>query len=77
MHQTHLQEPRIFPLFHTLLYKLQRLLKVLTVNGILYLFVAPLEDGVVGARHHGSGMRGGCSYAANDALLESVGTKAI
>ena len=49
MRQTHLQEPRVFPLFHALFYKLQRLLEVKTVNGILDLFVAPLEDGVVGA----------------------------
>lgn len=50
---TYLQKPRILPLLHALLDKLQRLLEILHINGILDLVIAPLEDGVVGGRHHG------------------------
>jgi len=50
---THPQKPRVLALLHALLDKLQRLLEILRINGILDLVVAPLEDGVVGGRHHG------------------------
>ena len=45
---TYLQKHRIFAFLHTLLNKIQRLLHVLTLNGILNLLVAPMEDVVIG-----------------------------
>ena len=51
--KTHLQKPRVFALLHALLDKLQRLLEILRINGILDLVVAPLKNSVVGGRHHG------------------------
>lgn len=50
---TYLKEHRIFALFDALINQIQRLLHVLTVNGILDLLVAPIKDGIVGGRHGG------------------------
>lgn len=55
----HLHKPRILPLLYTLLDKLQGLLQILRVNGILDLFIAPLKNGFIGGRHYSDLCAGG------------------
>lgn len=45
---THFQEARVLSFFDAFIDEVQRLLQVLAVNGVLNLFIAPLEHDVVG-----------------------------
>lgn len=50
---TYFQKPRVLSFLDAFINQLQRLLKILPVNGILNLLVPPIEHGVIGG--HGGG----------------------